>query len=231
ELIAGCFERGINWFDMADLYGSHPYVLPALNGVERDKVVLVSKIWLGRAGVAIPQEERLDVGKTIDRFLKEIGTDYLDLVLLHCMTDKNWPSRYETQMTVLDQLKKKGVVRAHGVSCHSLDALKTAAAEPWVDSVHARINPYGTSMDGEPDVVVPVLEQIHAAGKGVVGMKLIGEGRFRDSDLKRNYSVEFVLNLGTVDTMVVGFENLEEVDDFARRVRMAIRRPVRDTVA
>lgn len=227
ELIAGCFERGINFFDMADLYGSHPYVLAALNPVQRDKVVLATKMWLGRAGVQIPQEERLDAEKTVERFLKEIGTDYLDLVLLHCMTDKDWPAKYEKQMAALEQMKKKGVIRAHGVSCHSLEALKTAAAEPWVDSVHARINPYGASMDGDPDVVVPVLEQIHAAGKGVVGMKLIGEGRFRDSELKRNYSVEFVLNLGTVDTMVVGFENLDEVDDFARRVKNAIRRPIK----
>jgi aryl-alcohol dehydrogenase-like predicted oxidoreductase len=227
ELIRGCFDRGINWFDMADLYGSHSYLRPALGEVKRDKIVIVSKLWLGSRGVSIPQEERLDVEKTVGRFLKEIGTDYIDMVLLHCMMDKDWPTRYEKQMTVLAELKKKGVMRAHGVSCHSLDALQTAAAEPWVDSVHARINPYGASMDGEPEVVVPVLEQIHAAGKGVVGMKLMGEGRFRDSDLKRNYSVEFVLNLGTVDTMVVGFENLGEVDDFAGRVKAAVRR---DTV-
>lgn len=224
ELIGGCFDRGINLFDMADMYGSHSYLLSGLGEIKRDKIVLVSKIWLGRGGISIPQEERLDANKTIERFLKEIGTDYIDLVLLHCLTDKEWPAIYEKQMTVLADLKKKGVIRAHGVSCHSLDALKTAAAEPWVDSVHARINPYGVSMDGEPDVVVPVLEQMHAAGKGVVGMKIMGAGRFRDSDLQRNHSVEFVLNLGTIDTMVIGFENLQETDDFAGRVRAAIRR-------
>jgi len=68
-------------------------------------------------------------------------------------------------MDSLAQLKSKGIIRAHGVSCHSLAALEAAAAEPWVDSVHARINPFGMSMDDKPDKVVPVLKKLHAAGK------------------------------------------------------------------
>ncbi len=224
ELIRGCFDRGINLFDLADLYGSHSYLIPALKDIPRDQFVLVSKLWFRQGGIPEPQDERPDADITVQRFLKELGTDYIDLVLLHCMTDKNWPAVHEKQMELLAGMKQKGIIRALGVSCHSLDALKTAATEPWVDSVHARINPYGASMDGEPEIVVPVLDAIHAAGKGVVGMKLIGEGKFRDSDMKRNHAVEFVLNLGSVDTMIVGFENLGEVDDFAARVRNAIRR-------
>jgi hypothetical protein len=97
--------------------------------------------------------------------------------------------------------------------------LEAAAAEPWVDSVHARINPYGTKMDGPPEKVVPVLEKIHRAGKGVVGMKIIGEGAYRNSDEQRDQSVRYVLGLGCVDILNVGFEKTEEIDDFARRVR------------
>jgi hypothetical protein len=52
-----------------------------------------------------------------------------------------------------------------------------------------------------------------------VGMKLIGEGRLRNDDARRNESVRFVLGLGCVDVLNVGCENLEEVDDFAARVR------------
>ena len=61
-----------------------------------------------------------------------------------------------------------------------------AANEPWVDSVHTRINPYGMSMDGPVDKVVPVLQKLHAAGKGVVGMKIIGEGRLRSRRSRRS---------------------------------------------
>ena len=216
-LIKGAYERGIRMFDLADLYGTHPYLIPALKGVPRDQLTIVSKIWCHRGG--IPEPERPDADVVVSRFLKEIGTDYLDLVLLHCLTAANWPEQMRKQMDILAKLKDKGLVRALGVSCHSLEALETAAGEPWVDSVHARINPYRMSMDDEPDKVVPVLKKLHAAGKGVVGMKIIGEGRLRNDPDKRDASARFVLGLGCVDVLNVGFEKIQEIDDFAARVR------------
>jgi hypothetical protein len=106
-----------------------------------------------------------------------------------------------------------------GVSCHSIPALEAAANERWVDSVHTRINPYGMSMDGSPEQVVPVLKKLHATGKGVVGMKIIGEGRLRNDPEKRQASARFVLGLGCVDVLNVGFEKSEEIDDLAAAVR------------
>ena len=122
-------------------------------------------------------------------------------------------------MDILDKYKDKGVIRAHGVSCHTVDALEAAANEPWVDSVHARINPYGMSMDKGHERVPGVLKKIHDAGKGVVGMKIIGEGRLRNDDERKNQSIKYALNLGCVDILNVGFEKLEEIDDLAARVR------------
>ncbi|MGA2662486.1 MAG: aldo/keto reductase, partial [Verrucomicrobiota bacterium] len=202
---------------LADLYGTHPYLMPALKGVPRAELTIVSKIWCHRGG--IPEPERPDADVVVSRFLKEIGTDYLDLVLLHCMTSGQWPEQMRQQMDVLAKLKDKGLVRALGVSCHSLEALEAAAGEPWVDSVHARINPYRMSMDDEPEKVAPVLRKLRAAGKGVVGMKIIGEGRLRHDPEKRDASARFVLGLGCVDVLNVGFEKVEEIDDFAARVR------------
>jgi aryl-alcohol dehydrogenase-like predicted oxidoreductase len=216
-LIQGAYERGIRMFDLADLYGTHPYLMPALKGVPRAELTIVSKIWCHRGG--IPEPERPDADVVVSRFLKEIGTDYLDLVLLHCMTSGQWPEQMRQQMDVLAKLKDKGLVRALGVSCHSLEALEAAAGEPWVDSVHARINPYRMSMDDEPEKVAPVLRKLRAAGKGVVGMKIIGEGRLRHDPEKRDASARFVLGLGCVDVLNVGFEKVEEIDDFAARVR------------
>ena len=216
-LIRGAFERGLNAFDLADLYGTHPYVVPALKGIARDKFVLISKMWFQSGG--IPEAERPDADVVVKRFLKEMGTDYIDLFLLHCVTQKDWNQKLRKQMDILAELKAKGTLRAVGVSCHSLEALQTAAEEPWVDSVHARINPFGMSMDGAPEKVVPVLKQLHAAGKGVVGMKIVGEGRLRKEPEKLDESIKYVLNLGCVDILNVGCENLEEVDDFAARVK------------
>jgi aryl-alcohol dehydrogenase-like predicted oxidoreductase len=217
KLIREAFDRGVRAFDLADLYGTHPFVIPALQKIPRSDFSIISKIWF-RAG-GIPEKERPDADVVTERFLKELKTDYIDLLLIHCMTSANWTTEMERQMEIMEKLKQKGVIRAHGVSCHSIEALEAAAASPWVDSVHARINPYGTKMDGPAEKVVPVLKKIHAAGKGVVGMKIIGEGDFRNSDEKRDESVKFVVNLGCVDVLNVGFEKISEVDDLAARVR------------
>jgi aryl-alcohol dehydrogenase-like predicted oxidoreductase len=216
-LLRASYERGVRLFDMADLYGTHPYVARALGQMPRQDYVMVSKIWWRRGG--IPEKDRPDADVVVQRFLKELNTDYIDLIMLHCVVSANWPDNLARQMETLEKLKKKGVIRAHGVSCHSLQALQACIDEPWVDSVHARINAYGVQMDGPPETVVTVLEKLHQAGKGVVGMKLIGEGQFRDSDEKRDNSIRFVLDAGCVDAMVVGFENVAEIDDFAARVR------------
>ena len=223
KLLKGAFDRGIRLFDLADMYGTHPYLIPALKGIPRQDFKIVSKIWWA-PGKALPEPERPDADIVVERFLKELGTDYIDLVHLHCVTAADWPTQLDKQMNILAKLKEKGLIRAHGVSCHSLQALEAAAEEPWVDSVHARINPYGVKMDGPPAAVVPVLRKIHAAGKGVVGMKIIGEGQFRNSDEKRNYSIDFALNLDCVDSVIIGFEKLSEVDDFTGRVSRTPRR-------
>jgi len=215
-LIRGSYERGVRLFDLADLYGTHPYLLPALKGVPRDHYAIITKIWWNSGG--IPDKERPDADVVIQRFLKEIGTDYLDLVLLHCVTSPTWPQELRKQMDILAKFKEKGTIRAHGVSCHSVEALEAAADEPWVDSVHTRINPYGMSMDKPPQKVPAILKKLHLAGKGVVGMKIIGEGRLRNDEEKRDESVRYVLGLGCVDVLNVGFEKLDEVDDFAARV-------------
>ena len=217
ELLQAAFDRGVRVFDLADLSGTHPYLIPALKSVPRKDYAIISKIWFRKGG--IPDADRPDADIVINRFLKEIGTDYLDLVLLHCVESPKWNKDLEKQMEIMENLKQKGVIRAHGVSCHSLEALETAASEPWVDSVHARINPYGMVMDGPADKVAPVLQKIKAAGKTVVGMKLVGEGRLRNDEDRRSESIKYVLGLGCVDILNVGFEKPEEIDDFTGRVR------------
>jgi len=216
-LIQGAYDRGVRVFDLADLYGTHPFVVPALKHLSRDKYSIISKIWFRSGG--LPEAERPDADEVVSRFLKEVGTDYLDLVLLHCVTSSKWPEELRRQMDLLSKLKEKGQVRALGVSCHSLEALEAAVNEPWVESVHARINPFGMSMDDKPEKVVPVLKKLHAAGKAVVGMKIVGEGRLRNEKDRIDESVRFALGLGCIDVLNVGCENLEEIDDFAARVK------------
>ena len=221
-LLKEAYDRGCRLFDCADMYGSHPYIIPALRGVPRDKFTIVSKLMIWDP----PAEEKEKPLVTIDRFLKELNTDYIDLLLLHCMMAPDWNKTLKPYMDGMSEAKAKGKVRALGVSCHSMDALKVAAEEPWVESVHTRINATGTDMDGTPDEVVPIIRKIHDAGKGVVGMKLIGQGEYRDSRDLRAKSADFVFNLGCVNAVVVGFESIDEIKDYENIVRKTLRKNV-----
>ena len=184
--------------------------------MDRDKITLTSKIWVREGG--IPEFERQDADVVVERFRKELDTDYIDLVQIHCMVEDNWDDKLKYQMEILDTLKSKGIIRAHGVSVHSLEAMKAAVTNPWVDVIHVRINPYGIAMDNpDPLKVVEVIKQLHDAGKGVIGMKLIGNGKFKNDDKKINDTLRFVMGLGTVNSAIIGFETCDEIDNYVER--------------
>ena len=219
-LLREAYDRGCRLFDCADMYGSHPYIIPALQGIPRDKFTIVSKLMIWDP----PAEEKEKPMVTIDRFLKELNTEYIDLLLLHCMMAPDWNKTLKPYMDCMSEAKAKGKVRALGCSCHSMDALKVAAEEPWVESVHTRINATGSEMDGTPDEVVPIIRKIHDAGKGVVGMKLIGQGEYRNDRKLREQSADFVFNLGIVNAVVVGFESIDEIKDYEDIVKKTPRK-------
>lgn len=217
------YDRGIRMLDTADAYGTHGLVGEAMKKMNRHEITLISKIWVKDRG-GIPESARPDADVVIDRFRKELDTDYIDLVQVHLMTEENWNDRYRKQLDILENLKAKGIIKAHGVSVHSLEAMNTALNEPWVDVMHTRINPYGLSMDKpEPQEVVEVIQKVHKAGKGVIGMKLVGAGRFSNDSEKIDNSLKFVLGLGCVDMMIVGFKNPNEIDNYIGRVESALK--------
>jgi len=221
-VIRHAYEKGIRYFDCADTYGTHPYTKEALKSIPRDSYTIGTKIWVGQGG--IPEAERPDANVVVERFRKELNTDYLDLVQIHCMTSADWTTQYKRQMDLLEDLKAKKIIRAHGVSVHSLEAMEAAAGSPWVDVVHVRINPYGEAMDRkDPALIIPVIEKLHKSGKGIIGMKLIGNGKFRNDSEKIDASLKYVLALGTVDMIIIGFELPEQIDNYAERVSRTLK--------
>jgi len=220
--IRHAYDRGIRMFDNADTYGTHDIVAEALKGMERDQIVLTSKIWTREGG--IPEKERPDANVVVDRFRKELNTDYIDVVQLHCMVDTGWTDHERTQMDILEELKVKGIIRAHGVSVHTLEAMKSGVADPWVDVLHARINPFGMAMDRpDPAEVVEVIHQMHASERGVIGMKLVGGGPLRNESQKIDQSLKFVLGLGSVDMVIVGFESESQIDNYLDRMEVSLK--------
>jgi 1-deoxyxylulose-5-phosphate synthase len=209
DLLRNGYDHGLRFFDAADSYGSHPHVAEALKHVPRDKVTVLTKTFSRD-----PASARAD----LDRFRRELGTDYIDVCLIHCVTEGDWTERYRGVMDVLSEAKQKGIIRTHGCSCHTIDALRAAAKSPWVELDLARINPIGAEMDADPATVVSVLKQMKASGKAVVGMKILGQGALRT---RQDEAIKFALLLGVLDAFTIGAESKQEQEDLIRRISAA----------
>ena len=208
-LLKAGFDNGVTFFDAADQYGSHPHVREGLKGLPREKVTLLSKT---RANTY------KDAKADIDRFRRELNTDYIDILLLHCMLDADWNERKKGAMDAITEAQEKGIIRTKGVSCHTIEALRTSAKTPWVEVQLARINPAQVAMDADPKTVIAVLREMKAAGKGVIGMKILGAGRLRD---KADQCLQFALSLDCVDAFTIGSENRAEMEDLVRKIPAA----------
>ncbi len=216
RLFHHAYERGVTFFDLADLYGSHVYCREALRSIPRDRVTILTKLWWRYDGpvngVAEPYRARV-AKATVQRFLHELNTDYIDICLLHCVTTATWDRELRPYMDALAELKEKGKIRAVGVSCHDFGAMETAASNPWVDVILARINPHQVKMDGTPQDVLAVLKKARGNGKAVVGMKIFGEGALVD---RRDECMRFAQNCGVLDAMTIGFMSPDQIDDTLR---------------
>jgi 1-deoxyxylulose-5-phosphate synthase len=209
DLLELGLDHGVNFWDSADQYGSHPHLREGLKRTKREKVVILSKTHA---------QTHREMKQDFDRFRKELNSDYLDIVLLHCMEDPLWNQKRRGAMDCLSELQEKGLVRTKGVSCHTLGALKTAAKEDWAEVDLARFNPGGVAMDAEPQVVRSVLQEMKNAGKGIIGMKILGAGALR---AKADECLQFALGQPFLDCFTIGTENAKEFQDLSQRISKA----------
>jgi len=206
DLFWAGYDQGVTFIDTADAYGTHPHVREALKRIPREKVTLLTKSWNRQ-----PDGMRAD----IDRFRKELNTDYIDIFLMHCLTDDDWTTKHRATMDVLSEAKQKGIIRAHGVSCHSIGALRAAAQSPWVEVDLARLNPIGHHMDADPETVKSVLWEMRAAGKGIIGMKILAQG---DMGTRQSEAIAHALSSKVLDAFTIGCRSRKEQSDVIQRI-------------
>jgi len=209
DLLHFGYDQNLFFWETADLYKTHPAFRLALKRVPREKVTIMTK-----SSAKTAEEMRAD----LDRFRLETSSDYFDIVLLHACRTPTWPDERKGAMEALSEAKQKGIVRSHGVSCHSIEAMQTAVKTPWVHVDLARINPAKILMDGDPPAIVSVLRQLKAAGKGTIGMKILGEGQLKD---RKDEALKFAMSLDCLDCFTIGCESRDEVTDLLKRIPAA----------
>lgn len=211
-MVRAALERGVRYIDTADNYHTHVFVQIALQGVPRDQYFIQTKTRAQSAEVA-----RAD----IERFRRELRVEYIDTVLMHCMTTGDWPEKMRPVMDVLSEEKQKGRIKAVGVSCHGWEPLAASVETDWCDVQLVRINPFGLKMDGKPEDVAAAVKKMHDAGRGIIGMKIFGENGL-DSREQRLQSLKWVLGLGCVDCFTIGFSKIEQIDETLELIAEAL---------
>ena len=222
RLLRYAYERGVTYIDTADAYGTHVFVREAIRGIPRDKLFILSKMpWT--------QENITNPLAALDRYRRELGVEYLDCLLIHCTMKPTWPEDVKPMMDALAEAQERKVIRLKGMSCHGLPALRQAAKVPWADVQLARINPQGHGVDGEsPDraeadmaVVSAELKTMKAMARGILGMKLIGNGDFKKRD-DRVRAMQYAMQCGFVDAVTIGFASAAEVDEALENMGAAL---------
>jgi predicted aldo/keto reductase-like oxidoreductase len=222
RLVHYAYDHGITYLDCAEAYSTFDWISGAIKGLPREKLFIQSKV----------RGNPSQVLQVIDRHRKVFNTDYVDSLLVHCMVQGTWTDGWKRVMDGFDEAKDKKWIRAKGVSCHSLPALRAATASEWTEVHLVRVNPQGNHMDGEEEEVwhevdhevKPVLtelQKMRAKGRGVIGMKIIGNGEFvRPED--REKSIRFAMSRPELDAIVIGFKNTAEIDEAIKRMNAAL---------
>jgi predicted aldo/keto reductase-like oxidoreductase len=224
RLIRYAYDQGITYIDIARSYRTYGMLRETIKGLPREKLFIQTKMG------GVPDKPLED----IDRYRKDFGVDYIDSLLIHCTITPNWEEERKRAMDAMEEAKDKKIIKVHGVSCHSLPALKRSVELDWVDVHLVRVNPQGAHVDtprtdtwnaeSNASHVPAVMEQIkrmHDKGRGVIGMKIIGEGRFTKPE-DREKSIRFAMQCGLLDSVTIGFKSTEEIDEAIQRMNNAL---------
>ena len=220
RLVRYAYDRGIRFFETAESYHGMPEMLGiALKGIPRDSYRLMTKFSFGNPGE--------DTRAKIDGYRKQLNSEYLDILLLHCVRSPTWSSDLQKQEDEFSEAKSKKIIASHGASVHGLQALRAFPGNQWLDIAMIRMNHKGVKMDseerrdtndlGKVDEVVAHTKKVHAQGAGVISMKLVGEGQFTTAE-DRDAAMKFAMNLGAVDAVTIGFKNTAEIDEAIERM-------------
>lgn len=221
NLVHYAYDQGITYFDCAQAYRTFDWIGDAIKGLPREKLFIQSKI---------PGKPE-DILKAIDKHRATFNTDYIDSLLIHCMTQGQWTDDFKRIMDGFQEAQDKKWIRAKGVSCHSLPALRAATASSWTQVHLVRVNPQARHIDGETDRwdqsgsdLSPVMAEIktqHAKGRGIIGMKIIGNGDFTNPE-DREKSIRFAMAQPELHSIVIGFKSRDEIDEAIKRVNSAL---------
>lgn len=198
DFLEAAFERGVTWWDTSDDYGSQPHVRAACARIGRERVQITTKSHAA---------DEPTLTASLDASLRQLGTDYVDVFLLHEIDSPDELARRASAVDGLGRLRASGRARLVGLSTHSIDVLEMVAGDLRFDVLLTNYNVAGVHMDADPRDYARALRRAFEAGQGVAVMKTLGEGvlapRYSEA-VRHNLALDFVHGV------LIGVTSLEE---------------------
>jgi len=194
------FNKGVNFFDTAEGYENYDHLENFLKHVKREDVVISTKTYAYTREMA---------KASLEKALKEMNTDYVDIFMLHEQMNENTIKGHYEAIEYFIEMKAKGIIKAIGISTHFIEGVKAFNKFDELDVIHPIVNKNGLGIcDGDINGMVDALKNLDKS-KGVFGMKPLGGGNLLS---EINECFDFVFGLEFLDSIAVGMQNINEVN-------------------
>lgn len=199
KVMMKAFEAGVNFIDTAQLYQTYAYIREALVGRKND-IIISSKSY------AYTYE---DMKKSVEQACRSVNREYIDIFMLHEQTSRLTLRGHQEALEYLLDAKKEGIIRAVGVSTHTVEVVRAAALMDEIDVIHPILNMKGIGIcDGDTEDMLSAIEFAHYMGKGIYTMKALGGGHL---SLNAREAFEWILAQPNIHAVAIGMQTLDEV--------------------
>lgn len=200
DVISHALESGINFLDTAESYGTYPYIREALAN-KQFKPVITSKsyayTWQG-------------MKESVERALDEMALTNIDIFMLHEQENEKTLEGHREALDYLVTAKQQGMIKAIGMSTHSVSGVMAAADHPLIEVIHPLINQAGIGiMDGTATTMGAAIQYARLRGKGLYAMKALGGGNLIN---QAHSAFQYVQNIPGLASVAVGMKSRDEVD-------------------
>lgn len=198
-VLANAMERGVNFFDTAQLYGTYPYLKRAMERAGKYDAVISTKTYAYDRSLA---------RAALEEARRELNRDIIDIFLLHEQESIHTLRGHREALDYLMEQKAKGVIRAVGASMHRVAAVE-GAVPMGLDVIHPLLNLEGLGIaDGTRADMEAAVRAARKAGVGVFSMKPLGGGNLFAQAAS---CLDYARGLPFVDSVAVGMQSVEEV--------------------
>lgn len=199
-VIRAALERGVNFIDTAELYGTYDHIREAVKGLAERPVVATKSYAYTAQGAA----------ESVEKARRGLDTDVIDIFMLHEQESRLTLRGHREALEYYLNEREKGRIRAVGVSTHHIEVVRAICDMPEIDVIHPLVNKTGIGIaDGTTEEMLLAIKAAYESGKGVYSMKPLGGG-----NLLHSYEecMQFILEKDYIHSVAVGMQSAEEVE-------------------